>query len=466
MSLAKRLAALAACLLAACTSPVLAQTTGTFVSGQTLTAAQLNTALGTKADTAGGTITGGTIANGTYTGTVTLTGSTWRTALGLGTAATQNTGTSGATIPFLNGNNTWSGRQAFQGASGGPLATFTTNGGYGTSPTNYPVIVDQTAISAVSARNAAMLQIVGTPNVTSDSEVNLVDAFAYNGAGQFDLERYNRGSLLTNGSTSTSSPTLHVTNVPQQIRAGSSFYDGGNLLGTSSGTTSAGATTVTLSANSAFPVASGDTLTWVGPNSGAVKLSESIGAYTWEPFDGVSDGNTAQILGVATEDQANDTNHGTGIYFFDTPNAQGSSTRFIALCLNPGGLGGVTVGEGASFQSCPTDPGRNNLKVAGTVSTLNHFRSQGPTPTVGTCGTGPSISGTDVAGSVTTGTGSPTACTITFATAFTAAPICQAQVKANATPTAYVLGTSTTGVVVNFSAGFTGTFTYICLGNA
>ena len=36
-----------------------------------------------------------------------------RTAFGLGTAATQNTGTSGANLPFLNGANTWSGQQDF-----------------------------------------------------------------------------------------------------------------------------------------------------------------------------------------------------------------------------------------------------------------------------------------------------------------------------------------------------------------
>lgn len=40
-----------------------------------------------------------------------------RTTLGLGTAATQNTGTSGATIPFLNGTNTWSGNQTLTKAS-------------------------------------------------------------------------------------------------------------------------------------------------------------------------------------------------------------------------------------------------------------------------------------------------------------------------------------------------------------
>lgn len=37
--------------------------------------------------------------------------STSRTNLGLGTAATQNTGTSGANVPLLNGANTWSARQ-------------------------------------------------------------------------------------------------------------------------------------------------------------------------------------------------------------------------------------------------------------------------------------------------------------------------------------------------------------------
>lgn len=41
-----------------------------------------------------------------------------RTYLGLGTAATQNTGTSGATVPLLNGNNTFSGTATFSNAAG------------------------------------------------------------------------------------------------------------------------------------------------------------------------------------------------------------------------------------------------------------------------------------------------------------------------------------------------------------
>lgn len=41
-----------------------------------------------------------------------------RTALGLGTAALQNIGTSGANVPLLNGTNIWSGNQTILGSSG------------------------------------------------------------------------------------------------------------------------------------------------------------------------------------------------------------------------------------------------------------------------------------------------------------------------------------------------------------
>lgn len=45
------------------------------------------------------------------------TAATMRTNLGLGTSATVNTGTSGATIPLLNGTNTWASAQTFSAAA-------------------------------------------------------------------------------------------------------------------------------------------------------------------------------------------------------------------------------------------------------------------------------------------------------------------------------------------------------------
>lgn len=49
---------------------------------------------------------------------IALTAAQTRTLLELGTAALQNTGTSGANVPLLNGSNTWSGQQTFTGTNG------------------------------------------------------------------------------------------------------------------------------------------------------------------------------------------------------------------------------------------------------------------------------------------------------------------------------------------------------------
>ena len=62
---------------------------------------------------------------------------------GLGTASTQNTGTSGATLPFLNGTNTWSGAQ-----------TFTTSASYGTVVTMEGTSTDAGPIMAAYGNSA------------------------------------------------------------------------------------------------------------------------------------------------------------------------------------------------------------------------------------------------------------------------------------------------------------------------
>jgi len=61
---------------------------------------------------------------------------TSRGTLGLGTAATQNTGTSGANLPFLNGTNQWSGQQviSLSTASAVPLVIISSEAGSGQGP--------------------------------------------------------------------------------------------------------------------------------------------------------------------------------------------------------------------------------------------------------------------------------------------------------------------------------------------
>lgn len=86
--------------------------------------ARSNLGLGTMATQAASSvaITGGSVSGITDLaiadgGTGASNAANARTNLGLGTAAVAATGTSGAVVPFLNGSNTWSGTQAFAGAT-------------------------------------------------------------------------------------------------------------------------------------------------------------------------------------------------------------------------------------------------------------------------------------------------------------------------------------------------------------
>lgn len=54
----------------------------------------------------------------------------------------------------------------------------------------------------------------------------------------------------------------------------------------------------------------------------------------------------------------------------------------------------------------------------------DHPRTSGTAPAATVCGTAPAVLGTDTAGQVTMGTGTPTGCVLTFATPYVAAPFC------------------------------------------
>ena len=100
-----------------------------------------------------------------------------------------------------------------------------------------------------------------------------------------------------------------------------------------------------------------------GPNNGAVLNAEPIGVLAFSPYDGVSDAVTAGMSAITTEDQVHNTNHGTSLAFFTTPNANGSSpSRVTGLSISPGGLGGVTIGAPSGG-----DMGAGTLNVQGSI---------------------------------------------------------------------------------------------------
>ncbi len=126
-----------------------------------------------------------------------------RTALGLGTSSVINTGTSGATIPLLNGANTWSGVQTFNSSdiivndlNGGQLGGFRNkliNGDfrrwdYGTT---YALT---TSAAYGSANRWASIQLSSAAGIfNQDTSITAGLGFTYNGkVGR------NNGSALTN----------------------------------------------------------------------------------------------------------------------------------------------------------------------------------------------------------------------------------------------------------------------------
>lgn len=84
------------------------------------------------------------------------------------------------------------------------------------------------------------------------------------------------------------------------------------------------------------------------------------------------------------------------------------------------------------------------------------------TPALTSCGTTPSITGTDVAGTVTMGTGTPTGCVITFGTPYATAPHCV--VSWIATPLAsQSYATSATAITLTQTATSSNVVKYICV---
>lgn len=65
-----------------------------------------------------------------------------------------------------------------------------------------------------------------------------------------------------------------------------------------------------------------------------------------------------------------------------------------------------------------------SASLAWAVLSTDRIVPQGTAPALTTCGTAPAIKGTDIAGTVTMGTGSPTGCVITFNVAYPFAPHC------------------------------------------
>lgn len=119
-----------------------------------------------------------------------------------------------------------------------------------------------------------------------------------------------------------------------------------------------------------------------------------------------------------------------------------------------------TAGSYTATFSTSSAPGAFSLAI----STTGHINSQGPTPTMGACGSGPSVAGTDNAGSITVGSGVPLSCAMVFAQPWNKTPACVMSINTTGI-TGGITTLTTTGMTFSFSTTVGGgVITYACLG--
>jgi hypothetical protein len=101
------------------------------------------------------------------------------------------------------------------------------------------------------------------------------------------------------------------------------------------------------------------------------------------------------------------------------------------------------------------------------IYSARHFRSEAATvPTMGACGTTPSVTGSDHGATITVGAGGvATTCAMNFGVAFTAIPACV--VNSNTDSTAFTVTTATGSVTITKATAFTAgsKLFVICMGS-
>ncbi len=200
-------------------------------------------------------------------GTGSTSASGARTALGLGTAAVKNTGTSGNTVPLLDAGNTWSVRQTFTNTDGGAGDTW---GGRLLVLSNFApglFFTDQSGgtQNALLGIDSSVLKIYGTPNTdgTSLSE-RLSLALA---SGNLSISgtatvpgRINFGERIVSTGTDVVIGNTSAGNIYLRPNGGDGAFTTGQLQVSASGTSVANmSVTGTLTLTNALAIAQGGT---------------------------------------------------------------------------------------------------------------------------------------------------------------------------------------------------------------
>lgn len=340
----------------------------------------------------------------------------------------------------------------------------------------------------------------------------VLSRFVNNYVGSFST----KGFLVGTGATNTYSNNIALPGSSAANVYSNAAYAGSNVINnnlTVNATVYAGSTSGTLTVKSAA-VAGTNTLTWpagttdfsaTGGTSQVVKQTSAGGAFTVAQLaaSDLSNGTTGTttvvlsntptlttpVLGsfTGTNGTLTPTGTGTGLQINRIGSGSTAGSYWQFGLQDPTGTDGVIFAyAGSAYQPNGIFEWVGNSEAwiyypstlrigtgTGTQAALSfysnlgsgfggHIRTEGTAPALTSCGSSPAIAGTDTAGTVTMGTGTPTGCVITFATAYSAAPHCV--VTWQATPLATQSYTvSTTAITLTQTATSSNLVNYNCI---
>lgn len=437
----------------------------------------------------GGTNTSTTASiNGQFLGWTGASYGPWNFVAGSNITLTTSTagtltiaGTGGGTPCTTTANSL----QYNNGGSFGCVTPFTWNG----------TTLAMTATSTFATTTIAQLTVSGQTTLGLASSTGLsVSGISYLGTGQSNFISINGSSTTPSISPMGASASIDLQITPK-VNGQVLFGVGGWTYTTAA----SGAGSVFLnngnidSPNLKFAYANNSNFALDTSNTGVltglsgqilrfIKQSDESGGAVIGGFD--LSGNFATI-GNATFN-TNAFISGNSSSYLNGGNVGIGSTTPAALLSIQGTAGSTTdllrvaSSSGSSLLTVTTSSTAPTLLVTGASTALTVFRvasstaaalfsidgagniiTGGSTPSVGTCGTSPSVSGNDTAGTVTVGTGVVTACTLTFSTTKSSTPKVVGCV-ANSALACGVSAKSTTAVTFTFSATIAGgTFDYL-----
>ena len=259
-----------------------------------------------------------------------------------------------------------SGTAAIEAVTGGTTttsaATTTSSNTLSFTSTPYWIVAGLTVYDLTTGKS------IGSVLSTTSTSVTLT-ANAVNAVGSGDTLSFGAPTATTIAATSTSSNTLSFASTPSWIVAGTSVYDAttGQGVGTVSSTAN---TTVTLTANAANNVGSGDTLLFTGPLSiivgGAATISggptSTTSAATATTSNTLSFGSTLSwiVAGMTVYDDTTGKNIGTVL-------SNSSTATSTTVTLTANAANAVGSGDTLSFFTA-TSLGIFALTTSGSAS--------------------------------------------------------------------------------------------------